>query len=558
MKVNRVKTVAVAFSLRLFSELKQILATMRRLGPNLFQLWSIAAIVGGIVGLACHYFIISMHWLTQKLYFAESNNLIYWVHDVSFWWIICVPCIGGLLTGIILNFGTDDARARSISHVVEGAALQNGYVDEKKGLYSTLASFVSLSFGGSAGKEGPLVHMGAVIASRFSRWINANGITARDLLAGAAAAAIGASFNAPIAGILFAHEIILRHHSVSSVPPIALAAVSGTITGHWLEGGDFAEIQFFQIGVTEYSELPAFLILGLLSGLVAVLLVRAVFIAEDTADQIQEYFVMPNWIRPALAGLLLGVIATQFPHIIGVGYQTTGSALLGNLTFVEASVLVFIKIIAVAITLGGRMAGGIFSPSLMVGALLGLAFGIIATEIGGDVGNEKLYALAGMAAVSAAVLGAPLSTSIIIFEMTRDWQAALAVLASVSMACGIAHKVLDKGFFFSQLERRDLHIAAGPQVYLLATFKVSAYLKPVTQSVQDIEKYMEQGAIIYAHESFEEAMPKFERLNTTDLLVLPSEHQEDEPVKPIGRILYLDVLRAYSHALADTSAEEHD
>ena len=551
--VRDIKTLFVQIG----QEFIKLLLSIRRIGPSHLQLWFIAAALGSVVGFVSFYFIFAMQATTRFLYRADSDNLLYWVHAIPWWWIVLIPTIGGLITGLILSNFTPDGRARSISHVIEAAALKNGRVNEKHGLASAFANFVSLAMGASAGQEGPLVHLGSIISSRLSTWLHADGMTARDFLACAAAASIGASFNAPIAGIIFAHEIILRHYSLSSTTPITIASIMGTIAGHLLSGGNFAQVQFFQLSVTSYSELPAFLLLGVISGIVASILVRSIFIAEDTGDRLESHFSIPMWARPTIAGLLLGLLAINFPHIIGVGYQSMVEALRGNIPFGEILVLVTIKVIATSITLGGRMGGGVFSPALMIGAMTGLAFGFVATT-GTEIGTVQLYALAGMAAVSAAVLGAPLSTSLIVFEMTRDWNAALAVLAAVSVACGLATRLMDKSFFLSQLERRGLHIAAGPQAYLLATFKVTSHLQPLKLIAKRVAQYQEMGAFVYANESFEEAFPKYEQLDVISLLVLSVPKENDQKPEVIGQLDYLDVLRVYSHALADTSAEEHD
>ena len=179
-----------------------------------------------------------------------------------------------------------------------------------------------------------------------------------------------------------------------------------------------------------------------------------------------------------LAGLLLlGLTAVLFPHIIGVGYETTSKALTGELTLAEAMVFAVIKTAAVATTIAGRMGGGVFSPSLMLGALTGLAFGIIATGLLPEIsGRPTLYALAGMGAVAAAVLGAPISTTLIVFELTGDWQTGLAVMVSVSLSTAVASRLVHRSYFLTQLERRGIHLAAGPQAYLLAMFRVSTLL----------------------------------------------------------------------------------
>lgn len=209
---------------------------------------------------------------------------------------------------------------------------------------------------------------------------------------------------------------MFRHFTVHAFAPIVIASVAGTVINR-IEFGGVTEFKLpTMMELQFYVELPAFLLLGLTCGLVAVVLMRAVFWADDIGNQIQARTRLPCYIRPMVAGLLLGVIALWFPHIIGVGYETTSLALTGELALHEVTVFAVLKVLAVAITLGGRMGGGIFSLSLMVGALVGLAFGLIATGIFPDVfGSTSLYALAGVGAVAAAVLGAPISTTLIVF-----------------------------------------------------------------------------------------------------------------------------------------------
>ena len=225
--------------------------------------------------------------------------------------------------------------------------------------------------------------------------MNARGITARDLLGCATGAAVAASFNAPIAGALFALEVILRHFALHAFAPIFIASVAGAVV-HQMAFGDQVEFNLpLAPDLQFYVELPAFMGLGLVSGVVAVILMRSIFLADTVASGIQEQLTLPRWLRPAVAGVLLGLIATQFPVIIGVEYETTFAALSGNLILSQAILFCMIKVVAVSITMGGgRMGGGVFSPSLMVGALLGLANGI--GRFGHSVvGNRVVITLCG-------------------------------------------------------------------------------------------------------------------------------------------------------------------
>ncbi len=220
-----------------------------------------------------------------------------------------------------------------------------------------------------------------------------------------------------------------------------------------------------------------------------------------------------------------------------------------------------LKTVAVAITMGGRMGGGMFSPSLMMGALTGLAFGMIATGIFPDVsGSETLYALAGMGAVAAAVLGAPISTTLIVFELTGDWQTGLAVMVAVSLSTALSSRLVDRSFFLTQLERRNVHLAAGPQAYLLSMVRVSRLLKPAEEPGGPSEKacweLVEQGAYIDGSATLENAMPVFDKSGAAFLPVV-TLWGDGRPPELLGVLTHVDALRAYNRALAATAKEEH-
>ena len=297
--------------------------------------------------------------------------------------------------------------------------------------------------------------------------------------------------------------------------------------------------------------------LGLVSGVVAVFLMRSIFLADTVASGIQDHLTLPRWLRPAVAGVLLGLIATQFPVIIGVGYETTFAALSGNLILSQAILFCMIKVVAVSITMGGRMGGGVFSPSLMVGALLGLSYGIIATSFVPSMsGPVSLYALAGMAAVAAAVLGAPISTTLIVFEMTGDWQTGLAVLVTVSLATALSSRYVDRSFFLTQLERRNIHVAIGPQGYLLELVRTDATMRPIDDEIQEDWDLVEKGHYVSAAGTLNTAMTVFPRTRAVYLPVV-KVGGETAPSQILVRLHEVDVLRAYNKALSDAAEEEH-
>ncbi|WP_158964070.1 chloride channel protein [Chachezhania sediminis] len=540
------------------SELRRIWETLQRRGPGQVQFWFIALAIGVASGLAALTFRLGIINLQGWVYGTDNIRHLHSFAETLPWYtILLTPIVGGLIVGLILNRFTPDGRVRSVGDVIEGAALYDGRMEKRAGVASMFASLITLSSGGSTGREGPVVHIAGMISSWVCRRIDADGITGRDLLGCAVAAAVSASFNAPIAGALFALEVVLRHFAVHAFAPIVIASVAGTVITRIGLGNNVEFALAESVSLQFYVELPAFLLLGVVSGIVAVILIRSIFLAEDVASATQRRIGLPRWLRPGISGALLGAIAIFYPHIIGVGYETTVRALSGDFHLSEVVIFTVIKVIAVAITFGGHMGGGVFSPSLMIGALTGLAFGLVATGVLPDVsGNSTLYAFAGMGAVAAAVLGAPISTTLIVFELTGDWEIGLAVMLAVSMSTAISTRLVHRSFFLTQLERRGVHLAAGPQAYLLAMLRAGGVMRPAggarSADPDRCREMAQEGLWILASDSLESAMPLFDRAEVAFLPVL-----EKDGTDPIGALFHIDALKAYNRMLAATAAEEH-
>ena len=542
--------------------LAEALRVMRRKGPSEVQFWFIALVIGVAAAFAALLFRLGVSELQALLYGTENVAHIHKeAAEIPWYWLLLIPMLGGLAVGTLLHIFTADGRVRAVADVIEGAALREGRVARRAGLASALASFITLSSGGSSGREGPVVHLAAVMATYVSRWIHADGVHGRTLMGCAVAGAVSASFNAPIAGGLFALEVVLRHYAVTAFAPIAIAAVAGTVVSR-LVMGDVTE--FFLSPNTElgfYAELPAFVVLGLLSGLIAAALMRSIFWAEEFGDVLQARLGLHRILRPVIAGALLGALAIWWPHIIGVGWGVTSEAITGRMLLWQAVVFVIIKIIAVAVTMGGRMGGGVFSPSLMVGALSGLAFGLVASSLFPEGSSPAtLYALAGMGAVAAAVLGAPISTTLIIFELTGDWQTGLAVMVAVSLSTALASRLVDRSFFLTQLERRGIHLAAGPQTYLLGKVRVTSVMRAIgtvrAPSEETCWEMIREGRYIDASDTLRQALPDFEETGQ-DFLPVVRIRGEDRSPDLLGALYHVDALRAYNRALAEKAREEH-
>ena len=236
-------------------------------------------------------------------------------------------------------------------------------------------------------------------------------------------------------------------------------------------------------------------------------------------------------------------------------------ALTGQLGLHEVIVFAAPKIFAVAITMAGRMGGGVFSSALMIGALTGLVFGLIATGVFPEVsGTVTLYALAGMGAVAAAVLWAPILTTLIMFELTGDWQTALAVMVTVSISTALSSRIVDQSFFLTQIERRGIHLAAGPQAYLLTMFRVASIMRklddPCAANEDACWEMIGYGIYVDGNATLEATMPIFDGASVPFIPVVTLSG-EDNPPELWGAVFHLDALKGYNRALAAIAAEEH-
>ncbi|MGF1502178.1 MAG: chloride channel protein [Paracoccaceae bacterium] len=535
------------------------LRDLPQLHPHAGWLWPVALLLGVAVGYAVTGFRLAISGL-QFLFYGVDDAMLHSAAAEAHWaQVLFLPVLGGLAVGLLLTRMTSDGKARGVADVIKAAALRGGRVERRPGIASAAASLITLSTGGSTGREGPAVHIGAIMASWVADRMRATGITGRDILGCAAAAAVSASFNAPLAGTLFALVVVLRHYALQAFGPIVVAAVAAAVVSR-IHMGNVTEFVLPAHGVEFYWEMPAFMLLGLVAGVVAVVFVRSIFIAEDLGDRAQAALGLPNWARPAVAGLLLGIIALEFPHVIGVGYETTTLALTGAVPFWTAVLFAGIKAAAVAITLAGRMGGGVFSPALMLGALLGSAFGAIAIAVFPSVsGSLGLYALAGMGAVAAAVLGAPISSTLIVFELTGDFQAGIAVMVAVSLASVVADRMGARSFFLTQLERGGLLLSAGPQGYLMTTVQVSHVMRPRGSETGASEtacwELHAQGACLGPEQTLAHALPMLARLKGSFLPVVAEG--PDGQAELLGAVFQTDAQRAYIRVLEDELREEH-
>lgn len=290
-----------------------ILRLMRERGSGQLQFWLLALLIGTGAGLAALGSRLEISRLQHALYGADDLTLASAAGELPWGWVMVIPMAGGLVVGLILDRFTPDGRVRAVADVIEGAALAGGRVEMRAGLASAATSLITLGAGGSSGREGPVVHLAGVVSSAVCRHIKASPVTGRELLGCAVSGAVAASFSAPIAGALFAHEVVLRHFATHAFAPIAIAAVAGTVVNR-LQFGGLTEFSLpVRPDLAFHAELPAFMLPGLISALVAAAMMSGIFRADALGTRLMSRLNWPRWSRPALAGLALGLIAIPFP-----------------------------------------------------------------------------------------------------------------------------------------------------------------------------------------------------------------------------------------------------
>lgn len=517
------------------------------LGDRQPLVWVLALMIGVAVAYAAIVFRLAIGVFQLPWLMTMSERVASAAETVAWWQILLGPTLGGLLVGLILERFMPGRRAHAVADVIEARAIHDCKIDPRVGLLSALLAALSLGSGASAGREGPVVHLGATLASMVEDRFKLSPGARRTLLASGVAAAVSASFNAPIAGVLFAHEVILAHYAVRAFVPIVISSVSAAVIAR-VHLGNFPAFAIPEYNITSYLEFPAFAILGITAAVVAVLFELAVVATDRVAWRMD----MPLPLRVALGGFIVGLIALVFPQVLGVGYETTDQALYQRLPLWLLLSLIVAKTAATAISLASRFAGGIFSPSLYLGALTGAAFGSIASSLFPDMASSQgLYAILGMGAVAASVLGAPISTTLIVFELTGGYEMTIALLLTVSIAVGLTQAFLGHSYFHWQLARRGLFLQEGAHKSIMRRLCVSDFMAGLEVGATTRRDPNEPWLL--ASDSLERALRAFDRSGRTRIAVV-SDTDQTQIIAWADR---LAALSAFNRELIDAHVEEH-
>ncbi len=456
----------------------------------------------GLAGaLLANAFVAAIGWLNEWLLISPRARMMapegLWLPLAT----VAVPAFGGLLVGYLHRW-IREQRPHGPAEVIAAVQIRHGHLPTRPALVTGVSSLVSLGSGASVGQYGPLVHMGGSLGALLARLLRSDVTVANIAIACGVAAAIATAFNAPIAGILFAHEVILRHYALRAFAPVALAA----ITGYVVANAVLTQPPLFQIEAAEVAhlwEFALFPVLGIASALVAVAYMHAILGVGRMAQRLP----LPDVTKPALAGMGLGLVALWVPDILGVGAQTLRFAFIeGAYAHWELLLVLVLKLLATAWCLGMGFSGGVFSPALVIGSLFGALFGtLLGLLFGGDLSAIVVFAVCGMVAVTAPVIGAPLTTVVIVFELTGSYELTIAALASVALANLVASRIFGRSFFDRQLRDRDLDLSRGRSKALLAASTIAELVSTrhvtaaASASVGDARRAMQRADATYCH-----------------------------------------------------------
>lgn len=433
---------------------------------RMFVMTFSAVVIGLIVSIAAIAFVELVIWLNNVLLVSPRARVQF---DSQGWLILLatllVPAVGGLIVGVLLRLSPEH-RPLGPLDVIKCVQLASPPPSTKAGILSTMAAVVSLGFGASVGQYGPLVYLGTMVGNVLSGLKLRVPNFAAIAMACGVAAAISTAFNAPIAGLVFAHEVILRHYSMQAFAPTTVAAATGYIVANVMFEREALFLVDFD-GVQFGHEFLLFAILGLLAAIVAVAFMRLILLSSEFAAKLPFH---PMY-RPAVAGLAVGATALWLPDVMGVGNETLRFATIDGAFYTwELALLVIAKIALTSICIGFGFAGGVFSPALLIGILFGALCWVLLDSTGLVATSGIVpYAVCGMMAVTSAVIGAPLTTILIVFELTRNYDLTIAAMVSVVFSNLVVYRVFGRSLFDVQLLRSGIDLSHGRDRAWLST-----------------------------------------------------------------------------------------
>ena len=444
---------------------------------------AIALVVGAGAGLGAvgfRWLIYAFTWLaTGREEFGQQGRVgslhLPWL---GIWFLLLIPVVGGLIYGPLIQRFAKEARGHGVPEVMLAVAENGGRIRPPVTIVKALASAICIGAGGSVGREGPIVQIGSAFASTLGQWVRMSDTRLRILVACGAAGGISATFNAPLTGLLFGFEIVLREFSLDALYGTILSAVTADIVSRAFFGSApfFANFPHDLVIKHDYTYLLV-AVLGLASGLIGYWFKTVLYKLEDLIDKL--WAGRPEWARPAVGGIALGGLLIALPQMYGVGYPVMNQIIAGKTVLWLIVILLVGKVAAASLTLSIGGSGGVFAPSLFTGAAAGMAFGVIVQHIFGPVvSSPAIFGIVAMGGVFGAAAQAPLTAIASVAEMTGNFSLILPVMLTAGIASAVSKRLSYGSIYTTKLLRRGIDIERPKPDNVLQVLTVSDVMQP--------------------------------------------------------------------------------
>ena len=431
----------------------------------------LALVIGALAGFGALFF----RWLIglETFFFWQGDSdFLFSYQQAPWYWRFLVPVLAGLLLGPLLAYVAPEIKGPGVPEVMASLALRDGIIRHRVTLAKSFATATFIAAGCSLGREGPIVQIGSSIGSSLTQFFRMGPDSRKLAVACGAAAGIAATFHAPMAGTLFVVEILLFDLEIASLSNIVIAAVSGTVVAK-LFGSNEAVFQVSDFILRHPAELFLYGALGLAAGLFSLLFMASVFSVVTIVERLK----IPDWFSPTLGGFIVGGVGLFFPEALSVGYETINQALQGNIFLTAAALLLVAKLVATSACVGSGMSGGIFAPSLFLGAMLGIVFGHVGQLLWPQAHLVPFhYALVGMGAMVAGTTLAPITAILTIFELTYNYEVVLPLMVACIPSIIVVRVLHGYSIYETKLLMAGIRIVRGHDANRLREMKVGDYV----------------------------------------------------------------------------------
>lgn len=445
---------------------------------------TILAVLAVLVGLAGGVGVIAfrslIEWI-QALGYGGRGDVVALAESAPWYLKFWVPAAGGLAVGLLLHFFARESKGQGIPEVMEAVAMKRGMMRKKAVFAKFAASAITIGSGGSAGIQGPIVHIGSGLGSVIGQVLRVSAERMRTLVGCGAAAGIAATFNAPIAGSMFALEIILGEFGIATFSPIVISSVAATaVSRHFLGNTPVFSLPDYQL--VSAVELPLYVVLGFLCAGVAVLFSRTLYEVDVVFSRIKG----PEYLKPMVGGLIVGSIAVLVPHVLGVGFSVIDHALVSGYSWGFMLLLLGSKVLATSLTIGSGGSGGVFFPALFLGAMTGGVFGeVVHTLLPETTASAGAYGMVAMGALVSGTTHGPMSAILILFEMTGNYRIILPLMIACIISSVAAKQWLEESIYTIKLTKKGVNLKAGKEINVLSSIPVTEAMNPEVETIPE-------------------------------------------------------------------------